>query len=98
VDMRSLPVMRSLGVPVIFDGTHSVQQPGGLGERSGGQREFVPYLCRAAVAVGVDGLFLEVHDEPEKAFSDGPNMLPLREVSGLLKSLRALQAASVGRD
>ena len=93
VDMRSLPVMRSLGVPVIFDGTHSVQQPGGLGERSGGQREFVPHLCRAATAVGVDGLFLEVHDEPDKALSDGPNMLSLSSLPSLLRDLLAIARA-----
>src|SRR5690554_732057 len=72
VDLRSLPIMKSFGVPVIFDGTHSVQQPGGLGDCSGGQREYVPALCRAAVAVGIDGLFLEVHDDPDQALSDGP--------------------------
>jgi 2-dehydro-3-deoxyphosphooctonate aldolase (KDO 8-P synthase) len=87
VDMRSLPIMRSLGVPVVFDGTHSVQEPGGLGKASGGERKYVPYLCRAAVATGVDGLFLEVHDHPENAKSDGPNMLELSGLGSLLKTL-----------
>lgn len=87
VDMRSLPIMRRMGVPVIFDGTHSVQQPGGLGKASGGDRGFVPYLCRAAVATGVDGLFLEVHDRPEEGKSDAANMVRLSELAGLLKTL-----------
>lgn len=90
VDFRSLPVMRSFGAPVIFDVTHSVQLPGGLGGASGGQREFAPYLMRAACAVGVDGLFLEVHPEPAKALCDGPNMIPLDEVEGLLKTCIAI--------
>ena len=84
VDMRSFPIMRSLGVPVIFDATHSVQLPGGAGTHSTGQREFVPCLTRAAVANGVDGLFLEVHDNPEEALSDGPNMLYLKDLKELL--------------
>ncbi|NLY75532.1 MAG: 3-deoxy-8-phosphooctulonate synthase [Firmicutes bacterium] len=87
VDMRSLPIMRSFGAPVIFDGTHSVQEPGGLGKSTGGDRRFVPYLCRAAVAAGVDGLFLEVHDNPDQAKSDGPNMLKLADLELLLKTL-----------
>ena len=87
VDMRSLPIMRALGVPVIFDGTHSVQEPGGLGKTTGGDRRFVPYLCRAAVATGIDGLFLEVHDRPDEAKSDGPNMIELSKLSALLKTL-----------
>lgn len=87
VDMRSLPIMRSFGVPVIFDGTHSVQEPGGLGKTTGGDRRFVPYLCRAAVATGVDGLFLEVHDNPDCAKSDGPNMLRLADLEPLLEML-----------
>lgn len=87
VDMRSLPIMRSFGVPVIFDGTHSVQEPGGLGKSTGGDRRFVPYLCRAAVATGIDGLFLEVHDNPDCAKSDGPNMLKLDDLEPLLKTL-----------
>jgi 2-dehydro-3-deoxyphosphooctonate aldolase (KDO 8-P synthase) len=90
VDMKSLPIMRSLGAPVVFDGTHSVQEPGGLGNTTGGDRRFVPYLCRAAVATGVDGLFLEVHDRPELAKSDGPNMVILTELKGLLQTLVAL--------
>ena len=87
VDMRALPIMRSFGVPVIFDGTHSVQEPGGLGKSTGGDRRFVPYLCRAAVATGVDGLFLEVHDNPDCAKSDGPNMVKLADLEPLLKTL-----------
>ncbi|HHZ19007.1 MAG TPA: 3-deoxy-8-phosphooctulonate synthase [Firmicutes bacterium] len=90
VDMRSLPIMRGFGVPVIFDGTHSVQQPGGQGTCSGGQREFVPVLTRAAVAAGVDGIFLEVHNRPELAKSDGPNMIALDQLESLLKMLLAL--------
>ena len=80
-DMRSIPIMAKNGYPVIFDATHSVQQPGGLGEKSGGQREFVEHLSRAAVAVGVAGLFIETHQDPDNAPSDGPNMLPLNTVS-----------------
>jgi 2-dehydro-3-deoxyphosphooctonate aldolase (KDO 8-P synthase) len=87
VDMRSLPVMRSHGCPVIFDATHSVQLPGGAGSSSGGQREFIPVLARAAVAAGIDGMFMEVHPEPEKALCDGPNHLPLDQVEPLLKTL-----------
>lgn len=87
VDMRSLPIMRSLGAPVVFDGTHSVQEPGGLGKATGGERRYVPYLCRAAVAAGVDGLFLEVHDRPDSAKSDGPNMLELSNLKPLLETL-----------
>jgi 2-dehydro-3-deoxyphosphooctonate aldolase (KDO 8-P synthase) len=90
VDMKALPIMRSLGAPVVFDGTHSVQEPGGLGNATGGDRRFVPYLCRAAVATGVDGLFLEVHDHPELAKSDGPNMVILKELKPLLQTLLAL--------
>jgi 2-dehydro-3-deoxyphosphooctonate aldolase (KDO 8-P synthase) len=91
-DMRSLPIMRKLGYPVIFDATHSVQLPGGLGGASGGQREFVEYLARAAVATGVDGIFLEVHEDPEKALCDGPNSLRLDELPALLKKLKAIDA------
>jgi 2-dehydro-3-deoxyphosphooctonate aldolase (KDO 8-P synthase) len=83
-DMRSLPLMRQFGYPVVFDATHSVQMPGGMGARSGGQREMVPYLVRAAVAVGCDALFLETHPEPDQALSDGPNMVPLEELERLL--------------
>ena len=86
-DMRSLPIMRKNGYPVIFDATHSVQQPGGLGDKSGGQREFVEYLARAAVAVGVAGVFLETHQDPDNAPSDGPNMIPLNKLENLLNQL-----------
>jgi 2-dehydro-3-deoxyphosphooctonate aldolase (KDO 8-P synthase) len=87
VDMRSLPVMRSLGCPVIYDATHSVQLPGGATGSSGGQREFIPPLARAAVAAGIDGIFMEVHPDPDHALCDGPNSLPLDEVEGLLRQL-----------
>lgn len=90
VDMRSLPIMRSFGYPVIFDATHSVQQPGGMGTATGGDRQFIPYLARGAVAVGCDGVFLETHPNPEKAKSDGPNMVPLSEVYPLLEQLKEL--------
>jgi len=93
-DFRGLPIMARTGAPVIFDATHSVQQPGGQGSSSGGQREFVPVLSRAAVAVGVAGLFIETHPDPDHAPSDGPNMVPLREFEPLLKSLMALDALS----
>ena len=86
-DMRSLPIMAKNGYPVIFDATHSVQQPGGQGESSGGQREFVEYLARAAVAVGVAGVFIETHQDPDNAPSDGPNMVPLDKLENLLKQL-----------
>lgn len=89
-DMRSLAIMRETQCPVVFDATHSVQLPGGLGSSSGGQREFVPVLARAAVAVGVSGLFMETHPNPEKALSDGPNAVPLAEMRGLLESLIAI--------
>ena len=87
VDMRGLPVMQGFDCPVIYDATHSVQQPGGQGTTSGGERQFVPVLARAAVAVGVAGLFIETHDEPEKSPSDGPNMVPLNELESLLREL-----------
>jgi 2-dehydro-3-deoxyphosphooctonate aldolase (KDO 8-P synthase) len=90
VDMRSIPQMRAFGVPVIMDATHSVQLPGGLGGASGGQREYVPVLASAAVAAGADGVFMEVHPDPDKALCDGPNSLPLAEVETLLKRLLAL--------
>jgi 2-dehydro-3-deoxyphosphooctonate aldolase (KDO 8-P synthase) len=90
VDMRSLPTMASLGVPVIFDGTHSVQLPGGQGTCSGGDRRFVAPLVRAAVATGIHGLFLEVHPDPDHALCDGPNSLPLDEAEALLKTVKAL--------
>jgi len=89
-DMRSLAVMRDTGCPVVFDATHSVQLPGGLGERSGGQREFIPVLARAAVAAGVSGLFMETHPDPDNALSDGPNAWPLAKMAGLLETLMAL--------
>jgi 2-dehydro-3-deoxyphosphooctonate aldolase (KDO 8-P synthase) len=87
-DMRALPILaRTTGAPVIFDATHSVQQPGGKGTSSGGEREFVPVLARAAVAVGVAGVFIETHQDPDKAPSDGPNMVPLKEMEGLVRKL-----------
>ncbi len=89
-DMRALPIMaRETGAPIIFDATHSVQQPGGQGTTSGGQREFVPVLARAAVAIGVAGVFIETHQDPDKAPSDGPNMIALKEMEGLLRTLLA---------
>jgi 2-dehydro-3-deoxyphosphooctonate aldolase (KDO 8-P synthase) len=87
VDYRGLPIMRSWGHPVIFDATHSVQQPGGLGDSSGGQREFVEALAKAAVAVGIDGLFIETHDDPDNAPSDGPNQIPVHQLRSLLERL-----------
>ncbi|HEY5776306.1 MAG TPA: 3-deoxy-8-phosphooctulonate synthase [Xanthomonadales bacterium] len=89
-DMRSLAVMRDTGCPVVFDGTHSVQLPGGRGDSSGGQREFIPVLARAAVAVGISGLFMETHPDPAKAKSDGPNAWPLDRMEALLKTLKKL--------
>merc|ERR1711991_784370 len=86
-DMRSLPIMIKNGYPVVFDGTHSVQQPGGQGDTSGGQREFVEYLARAAVAVGVAGVFIETHQDPDNAPSDGPNMVPLNKLENLLNQI-----------
>ncbi len=91
-DMRSLVVMRDTGCPVVFDATHSVQLPGGQGDRSGGQREFVPALARAAVAVGVSGLFMETHPDPDRALSDGPNAWPLDRMEALLSELREFDA------
>ena len=91
-DFRGLPIMAETGCPVVFDATHSVQQPGGQGSSSGGQREFVPVLAKAAVAVGVAGLFIETHDDPDNAPSDGPNMIPLRELESLLRQLQAIDA------
>ena len=95
-DMRALPQMAGLGHPVIFDATHSVQQPGGLGGSSGGQREFVPVLARAAVAVGVSGLFMESHEDPDNAPSDGPNMVPLDAMPAVLSQLQRLDEARRG--
>ncbi|MGH1538824.1 MAG: 3-deoxy-8-phosphooctulonate synthase [Arenicella sp.] len=94
VDMRSLAQMRDTGCPVVFDATHSVQLPGGQGNKSGGQREFVPVLARAAVAVGVAGVFMETHPDPEKAMSDGPNAWPLDQLSELLRVLKQLDASA----
>jgi 2-dehydro-3-deoxyphosphooctonate aldolase (KDO 8-P synthase) len=91
-DMRSLAIMRETGCPVVFDATHSVQLPGGRGTASGGQREFVPVLARAAVAAGVAGVFMETHPNPEKALSDGPNAWPLKHMRALLETLKALDA------
>lgn len=87
VDMKSLPIIRSFGYPVVFDATHSVQKPGGKGTTTAGEREYVPFLAQAAVATGIDGLFLEVHPQPEKALSDGPNMIRLSRVKELLEKL-----------
>ena len=89
-DFRGLPTMAETGAPVVYDATHSVQQPGGLGGSSGGQRQFVPVLARAAIAVGVAGLFMECHEDPDNAPSDGPVMVPLSQMEALLTSLKAL--------
>ena len=89
-DFRSLPILKSFGYPVVFDATHSVQQPGGLGSKSGGQREFVPVLAKAAVSIGVAGLFMEIHQDPDNAPSDGPNMLHLDDLEKLLITLAKL--------
>lgn len=93
-DMRSLAILRQTGAPVVFDATHSVQLPGGLGTSSGGQREMVPVLARAAVAAGVAGLFMETHPDPERALSDGPNAVPLKHMRALLETLLALDAVT----
>ncbi|WP_370205601.1 3-deoxy-8-phosphooctulonate synthase [Pararhodobacter marinus] len=95
-DFRGLPIMAQTGYPVIFDATHSVQQPGGQGATSGGQREFVPVLARAACAVGVSGLFIETHEDPDNAPSDGPNMVPISELGALIGQLRAFDALAKG--
>jgi 2-dehydro-3-deoxyphosphooctonate aldolase (KDO 8-P synthase) len=92
-DLRAFPVMARTGWPVVFDGTHSVQRPGGLGDRSGGDREMIPYLVRGAVACGVDGLFLECHDDPDHALSDGPNNLDLKDLPKLLRDVLAIRRA-----
>ena len=92
VDMRSLVIMQKLGYPVMYDATHSVQLPGGLGNRSGGQSEFVPYLARAATAVGVDAIFMEIHDKPAEALCDGPNLIKLDTLSKLLMQIKAIDA------
>ena len=93
VDFRSFPQMRDLGYPVVFDATHSVQMPGGAGNRSGGQRHFVPYLARAAAAIGIDALFMEVHEDPDNALSDGPNMVPLAQLEAVLKQVLGIRQA-----
>ena len=93
-DFRSLPIMRSLGYPVVFDATHSVQKPGGLGTSSGGESQYIPLLARCAVAAGVDAIFLETHPNPSKALSDGPNTLPLKNLEKLLKELIAIDRIS----
>jgi 2-dehydro-3-deoxyphosphooctonate aldolase (KDO 8-P synthase) len=95
-DMRALPIMAETGAPVIFDATHSVQQPGGQGTSSGGDRRFVPVLARAAVAVGVAGLFIEVHEDPDRAPSDGPNMVPLKDFAPLISQLQAVDRVVKG--
>ena len=92
-DLRALPIMARNGYPIVFDGTHSVQRPGGLGDRSGGDREMIPYLVRGAVAAGIDGLFLECHDDPDHALSDGPNNLDLKDLPALLKDVLAIRRA-----
>ena len=97
VDMRALPIMGRIGCPVIFDATHAVQQPGGQGTASGGDRRFVPTLARAAVAVGVAGVFIETHQDPDAAPSDGPNMVPLAEFEGLLRELMAIDKVAKSR-
>jgi 2-dehydro-3-deoxyphosphooctonate aldolase (KDO 8-P synthase) len=97
VDMRGLPIMAETGKPVIFDATHSVQQPGGRGESSGGERQYAPVLARAAVAVGVAGVFIEAHEDPDHAPSDGANMIPLTEIDGLVAELMAIDAIAKGR-
>jgi len=94
VDMKSVPVMHDLGCPVVFDATHSAQLPGGLGATTGGQREFVPVMARAAVAAGVDGVFFEVHEDPDRALSDGPNSMRLDDMPDLLRRLLAIAAAA----
>lgn len=97
VDMRGLPIMAETGKPVIFDATHSVQQPGGRGESSGGERQYAPVLARAAVAVGVAGVFIETHEDPDNAPSDGANMIPLTEIESLVAELKALDAIAKSR-
>jgi len=92
-DMRAIPVLKQTGCPVVFDATHSVQQPGAGGDRTIGQREFAPLLARCALTAGADGLFIETHPEPDKAMSDGPNMIPLKEMAGLLKGFLKVRAA-----
>ena len=97
VDFRSFPQLRELGYPVVFDATHSVQMPGGQGDKSGGQRHFVPYLARAAAAVGIDALFMEIHENPDVALSDGPNMVPLAQLEVVLRQVLAISELSDSR-
>jgi 2-dehydro-3-deoxyphosphooctonate aldolase (KDO 8-P synthase) len=97
-DMRALPVLAKTGAPVIFDATHSVQQPGGAGTTSGGEREYVPVLARAAVAVGVAGVFIETHENPDRAPSDGPNMIALKDLPSLLERLMQFDALAKTRN
>jgi 2-dehydro-3-deoxyphosphooctonate aldolase (KDO 8-P synthase) len=94
VDFRSLPIMRSLGYPVVFDGSHSVQLPGALADRSGGDRKYVPYLTRAAAAVGIDALFMEIHDSPDNALSDSASSVALEDLPRLLRDVLAVRAAT----
>src|SRR5438034_697553 len=96
VDMTALPQMRALGYPVCFDATHSVQQPGGAGTQSGGHREFIPTLARAAAAAGIDALFMEIHPEPEKGLSDAATMLSLADLAGLLRGIAAIDGVMRG--
>jgi 2-dehydro-3-deoxyphosphooctonate aldolase (KDO 8-P synthase) len=96
-DFRSLAIMRSFGVPVVIDASHSVQQPGGLGTASGGKSEFIPLMARCGVAAGCDAVFIETHDNPKKALSDGPNMVPLKNMKSLLKELKAIDAVVKNR-
>jgi 2-dehydro-3-deoxyphosphooctonate aldolase (KDO 8-P synthase) len=96
-DMRALPILQQTGCPVVFDATHSVQLPGGLGAKSGGQREFVPVLAKAAAAVGVSGIFLETHPQPDQALSDGPNSWPLHQMRALLEVLQAIDQITKGQ-
>jgi len=98
VDFRAFPMIRELGIPVIYDATHSLQLPGGLGSSSGGLRQYVPHLCRAAAACGVDGLFMEVHPDPDRAPCDGPNMWPLDQLEGLLQQIVTLHRALSGEE
>jgi 2-dehydro-3-deoxyphosphooctonate aldolase (KDO 8-P synthase) len=93
VDFRALPQMRAFGYPVVFDATHSVQMPGGQGDKSGGQREFIPFLARAAAAAGIDAIFMEIHENPDIAPSDGPNMVPLHKLEKVLKQVLSVRAA-----
>jgi 2-dehydro-3-deoxyphosphooctonate aldolase (KDO 8-P synthase) len=97
VDIRSIAIMKNFGFPVVFDATHSVQLPGGAGSSSGGQREFVGHLSRAAVAAGADGVFMEVHPHPESALCDGPNSIPLGEVRSLVSLLQEIKALVSGQ-